>query len=653
MPDDIEEIPIPEEVPKLIVRQSDLPSTVRELRDRLAATGTLFERGDQILVEIKRSASGQLYSSAMQANNVVMLTHDICRPIQFKGGAEQPLTLPDRVARLYLDDRNWRVRSLAGITTAPLLRADGSIVCAEGYDDITQMYCDAPPAVRVKAQPDAQDAAAALNKLRDTFKTFPFADAAMVKLDSGMFVVDIGKPPQFMETGFLTALLTAVARASLWLAPGLLIGGPNYSGSGSGKGLLARSCSAIAYGIHPAAFPAGGDGVEFDKRLGAALLEGQPVVIPDNINNRMLKSEALSQFMTERPAKVRILGFSRMHVLNSAAFVMLTGNGLTLTEDLIRRFLSAAIDAKMDNPELRPFAPGFLDEVFKRRVELLEYCLTILRWGRLNEGQLIRGRTLGSYEQWCAWVRDPLLSLGCVDPVEEMLRSKMNDPQRREINAVFTKWAEHHRSDVVVVGELHQEVLDLINPQRKSDHWLRRAIEGYVDTRIGGYVLTRSKVSEWKPATYKLLRAGTDGRDLEIGEGLEEEALRAANEPASPVTPVPKEVFDLPGAHEGTDAAPVTPTTSASIVLSRDAPPTNPSNPYPNYSRGGDLVEKNDERKMGALTVGVTGSSGTGSPPSRRRTWDDAGYWRVRQAELSRRIRIYEDEDRRHIRHDC
>lgn len=55
----------------------------------------------------------------------------------------------------------------------------------------------------------------------------------------------------------------------------------------------------------------------------------------------------------------------------------------------------------------------------ERRTELLAALLTIWRWGRLTKG-MKTGRTLGSFEQWCGWVRDPLLALGCKDPADRV-----------------------------------------------------------------------------------------------------------------------------------------------------------------------------------------------------------------------------------------
>lgn len=501
--DGVEEVAIPTVLPRLVVHQSDLPSMVHELRDLSAANETLFDRG-RVLVEIKRDANGELFSRDMQISNIVMKAHECCQPVLIgRNGNERAITLPDKVARMYLESAEWRVKPLAGISTAPLLRADGVIVSQPGYDAHSEIYCDAPPTVALPDRPSVDQARAALAQLRVVFKTFPFADAQMINRD-GVAIVDQTHPPGYSESAYLCSVLTAVARCSLWLAPGTLIVAPNMSGSGAGKGLLARAIAIIAYGIRASAFPAGKED-EFEKRLGAKLLTGTPFVFADNINDRMMRSETLASAITERPAEVRILGYSKMLLLNSAAFFTLTGNGLRVTEDLARRFLIVTIDPKMEDPEGRPFKPGFLNDVMRSRVGLLEAALTILRYGRQQAIHLKRGKPVGSFEQWAQWVRDPLLSLGCADPVEEMLRNKLNNPRRREVRELFGKWAEHHRSDLVAVSQLHQDVLNLIDPHNKGRQFVARAVERYVDTRVGGYVLTRSKGGRWSTTTYKLL----------------------------------------------------------------------------------------------------------------------------------------------------
>jgi hypothetical protein len=111
--------------------------------------GTVFEK-DKRLVEVRRDAYDKAYCMPLNMNNVIRLAHEHCQPVKWNAdGKEVPVTLPDPVAKAYLDLGQWGVPPLAGITTAPLLRADGTIICKTGYDAATQVYCDKPPEIAV------------------------------------------------------------------------------------------------------------------------------------------------------------------------------------------------------------------------------------------------------------------------------------------------------------------------------------------------------------------------------------------------------------------------------------------------------------------------------------------------------------------------
>jgi hypothetical protein len=236
----------------------------------------------------------------------------------------------------------------------------------------------------------------------------------------------------------------------------MLMTAPAVSGAGSGKGLLVRGICSIAFGIRPRAFTAGSERQELEKRIAAELIEAQPAFFLDNVNGKALRSDALASVITERPARVRLFGQTRMVPLNSTAFVAVTGNGLTVTEDLARRFIPCELDARCEDPEVRPFPVGFLGQIEQRRAELLAAALTIWRWGRQNATGLIRGKALGSFEGWAEWCRDPLLALGCRDPVERIEALKANDPRRQRIADLFRTWSEEHGATPVKVNQLNR-----------------------------------------------------------------------------------------------------------------------------------------------------------------------------------------------------
>jgi hypothetical protein len=497
------------ERPDLIVNTGDLPATARELRDLLASTGNLFDRG--IPVKVVQPADGSLpRAQPLSITNVVIEAHRVCRPVRLQGDGELvPVTLTDRVARMYLhmpDD--WHLQPLVGITTAPILGPDGTVRAGTGFDPETELWCANVPPVNVQQCPTRAETEAALHALREPFRTFPFADAKRrPDKDLDVDVVDIDYPPGLDESAYLVGLLTAVCRPSLWVGPGLLIRAPEISGAGTGKGLLVRAASAIAFGGQPRAFTKGGDRNELDKRLVSDLIEAAPTVFLDNVNSATLRSDTLASVLTERPARVRRLGRTAMAVLNSTAFITVTGNGLGLSEDLARRFIVCELDAHCENPEQRPFGPGFLKQIQTRRAELLGAALTIWRWGRQNCSSLIRGRPLGSYEDWAEWCRDPLLALGCRDPVERIDNIKSDDPERRRMVELFCAWHDHHGEVAVKAVDLAEPVRVLIDPHSRGRQFITSRLTQLSNTRLGGFILSRQVTAgKWGAATYAVRR---------------------------------------------------------------------------------------------------------------------------------------------------
>jgi len=71
-----------------------------------------------------------------------METHRLCQPMQkdWRGNLI-PVTLPDRVAQMYLDmSGEWDLPPLAGISTAPLLSAEGSIRTTDGDNTLRLLW---------------------------------------------------------------------------------------------------------------------------------------------------------------------------------------------------------------------------------------------------------------------------------------------------------------------------------------------------------------------------------------------------------------------------------------------------------------------------------------------------------------------------------
>jgi len=522
-----EEIPDPPpsmsgDKPRLLVDNSNPDRTVSALRDILADAGDLYDRGLPARLAFEQLRKGFI-AHVLTPDSLVLLAHEHCRPymVKEKKGAlvEVDARLPRALAVMYRDwHGEWRLPPLNGIATAPLLQGDGTINSRDGYDIASGLWCEKVPDLTglIPERPTNDQAAAALHLIRSTFRTFCFADAETIDDSAARVpVTDLSRPPGQDESSFLVALVTAVCRPSLYLAPGVLLRAAAVSGAGAGKGLLARCISIIAFGHEPHAVTTGETGAELEKRIAAELIQGGPVLFLDNLNNISFKSSLLASAITERPARVRILGRSEMVPLNSCAFVILTGNGLTVSEDLARRFIDIELDPRIEDPETRPFKGDIRNDVTSRRPELLAALLTIWRWGRIATDLKV-GLPLGSFSQWCQWVRDPLLALGCRDPVERVGEAKRRDSRRQVLADLFAVWWEKHGEQPVAASQLHDDVKRVADPQDRGRQYLAAQLEKFAGTRMAGFVLTRQESpGKWGVATYALRKTSgaEDHRD--------------------------------------------------------------------------------------------------------------------------------------------
>ena len=539
-------------LPALEVRAYNLPETAAEVIGALCGTEGLYLR-DHRPVELSVGREGENdapKATPLSLHGVTRRVHAIRRVWQWRSTpsghlVQRDVTLPERVAGIALDHRSaWRdLPPLEGITSAPILSEEGTIRAAEGYDPATGFFCFNAPSVSVSERPTQGDAEAALLCIRRHFRTFAFADAPRVR-ELNADVVDTSNPPGADESAALYALLTAICRPSLWLGPGFLCTGASVTGAGAGKGLLVRVIVAIALGMRPSAISPGHNIEELDKRLVAALIDARPVVFIDNVNGATLKSDTLASALTERPASLRVLGKSETASVTAAAFIAITGNGLTVTEDLARRFVSCGLDGGED-AEARDFDgfPHPVHESFARRGELLAAALTIWRWGRQNPQKA--GKPIGSFEQWAEWVRDPLLALGCADPADRITEAKGKDPQRAFLAELFATWARAHGEEPVAVSDLAGDVISLLNPAGKmSRQWLAKRVSGLEGTRANGLILKATpRTAKWTPTRYYLTREGSSGIGVIGGIG-----------PTSPpMTPMPPMAYDpsTPGEYEG------------------------------------------------------------------------------------------------------
>lgn len=459
-------------------------------------------------------------------HDIRMIVAEHMQPYKLTGEGRKDVALPVDCANLILSARTdiASFRPLVGITTAPLLREDGSIHTIDGYDPASRMFCDFAnlPPLQIPQTPTREEAKASLNAIRETFAESPFSDRKLNRENPE--ATDLETTPHHDESAFLNALLLGVCRPSMQLAPAALIRAP-HGNAGAGKTTLARAIAFIGFGFIPkdTLFPE--SMAEFEKTLLAELRKGPPVVVFDNGNNAILRSNLLDLILTSGHAQGRVLTTSNMVDLETRALLLFTGNSIGISADDIRRIpIVVNLDARTENPERRPVAnKEFLDAIIKpRRAEFLGHLLTIWRWGRQQQGKEIgQGDHLASFDQYCRWVRDPLLALGCKDPVSRIDELKMTDTDREYQMTVLNEWWRLYRlspcspeykfrTKWVTANGLHADICLLIDPNHASNRRARviSTLARWRGVRVGGFVLNSNAGNKghWSATRYWLTR---------------------------------------------------------------------------------------------------------------------------------------------------
>src|SRR5262249_5321689 len=203
--------------PELIVHTADLTVTARALAKWLAekCENVFLHNGKPALV-IPADDDGIPTIRPLGCNEIIIVAHKLCQPVKLNPRRE--VTLPDKVAELYLAmPDEWRLRELAGVTTGPILHADGRIRTPPGYGDERRCLCCCNLTLTVPDKPSIDDAKCALATLRRAFRTHAFADRVTVpetfSIDSRSVkndVVNLEQGPGKDESTHLVALQTAI-----------------------------------------------------------------------------------------------------------------------------------------------------------------------------------------------------------------------------------------------------------------------------------------------------------------------------------------------------------------------------------------------------------------------------------------------------------
>lgn len=413
------------------------PGKLAELTDAaemmlLKHHGNLYQRADQ-LVRVRIATPEAVKGVTIHAGTPVIapvdseyLVDQFNRLVGWEKFSERrhewaTSDAPRQVATALLSRvGDWKALPLAGLTTAPTLRPDGSLLDRPGYDAKTGLlFVDQGARFpTLPAAPSQAAGRAALDFLaKEVLAEFPFA------------------APHHRSVA-LSAILTALVRQSMPAAPLHAFTSPRAS---CGKSLLTDVVALIATGACATSLSFVPDQDELRKQLLSVLLGGASVTCLDNVEEVMTGKE-ICRVTSEATYTGRVLGTNTLVTVPVICTWLANGINLRFGNDFTRRVVLCEVDPNCERPEDRQCARDLRQWIPPNRPALVAAGLTALR-AYIAAGRPEVGiKPLGSFEVWSALVRAALIWLGEADPLLGREEIEAFDPVKTKLRALILAW---------------------------------------------------------------------------------------------------------------------------------------------------------------------------------------------------------------------
>lgn len=401
----------------------------------LAADGRYFNAGGPI-VRIIRTRGESIKSELVNDQTLsAFLASKIDYYKKARGNDWERCDPPASVIQSlrYNQDRA-NLRTLTGLSRQPFYGSDGRLIIKAGYDELTGIYADFGEATYDLGSPTRDDAELQRDYLNWLLREFEFASDAD-------------------RSAALAAILTAVVRPSLSLAPAFNINAPR---SGGGKSFLA---ALIALGASPdqpysVTYPTTAE--EASKQVLAVLLEKPAVILFDDMQSQSgWKSLGpINKALTSPTITERVMGASRTATARTNVLFLGTGNNVEPSQDMRRRVVSIRLAPRSETPSLRAFAFNPVAHVRADRARLVQSALTIIEAYRLAGRPACELPSIGSYEDWSMACRNPLVWLGEPDPATSLIEQVRNDDDQDILGDLLELWFKLFDDEPMMVREL-------------------------------------------------------------------------------------------------------------------------------------------------------------------------------------------------------
>lgn len=333
----------------------------------------------------------------------------------------------------YSQDR-LHLKTLTGLSRQPFYGSDGRLVTKAGYDALTGTYADFDEARYDLGNPTRDDAELERDYLKWLLREFEFASDADCAAALG-------------------AILTAVVRPSLPLAPAFNINAPR---SGGGKSLLAALIALGASSDQPYSVTYPTTEEEASKQILAVLLEKPAVVLFDDMQSATAWKSLgpINKALTSPTITERVLRASRTATARTNVLFLGTGNNVEPAKDMRRRVVSIRLAPKSETPALRDFSFNPVAHIRADRPRLVQSALTIVEAYRLAGRPACEIPSIGSYEEWSMACRNPLVWLGEPDPATSLIEQVRHDDDQDVLGDLLERWFKLFGDEDMMVREL-------------------------------------------------------------------------------------------------------------------------------------------------------------------------------------------------------
>ena len=294
----------------------------------------------------------------------------------------------------------------------PYIAADGSVkLLKEGYNADVRAYC-----THELDFDEDLPVTQAMIKMEDWFGEYQFADAhGHVSLwQNRSFCAQVGA----MLTMFTRLMLKGVRPMHVWVA----------NQQGSGKSVLAEAAIAPVFG-DVAATNNPESKEEMNKLLDTTAQALRPYLLLDDAPS-FVASGGLNSFLTRRRHSGRIMGGSTEFDEPNVTAVLLTGNNIELTADLVRRasVIELFVPGEVEGRHFkRVIDPGFWSQTPVRSELLAVQWAMVRHWS--EAGRPPAHKTKPTFEAWSHLVGGIVAALP-VPPIEGFaIESPVSPPE--------------------------------------------------------------------------------------------------------------------------------------------------------------------------------------------------------------------------------